>query len=79
MKKKNIKYKNKNKHIIALIILLSILLVLLFNLSLYNKEPIIKKYDYSNEYNEDKSLDVTLSLESYNNNPMYCKFILGDK
>ena len=52
MKKKNIKYKNKNKnkHIIALIILLSILLVLLFNLSLYNKEPIIKKYDYSNEY-----------------------------
>ena len=81
MKKKNIKYKNKNKnkHIIALIILLSILLVLLFNLSLYNKEPIIKKYDYSNEYNEDKSLNVTLSLESYNNNPMYCKFVLKDK
>ena len=73
------KFNQKQKMIILLIGLLSILLVLLFNLSLYNKEPIITKYDYSNDYNEDKSLDVTLNLKNYNNNPMYCKFIIGEE
>ena len=73
------KFNNKQKHIILLIILLSILLVLLFNLSLYNKEPIITKYDYANHYNDDKTLDTTINLKSYNNNPMYCKFIINDE
>ncbi len=73
------KFNDKQKKIILLIVLLSILLVLLFNLSLYNKEPIITKYDYSNDYNEDKTLDVTLNLKNHNNNPMYCKFIIGEE
>ena len=77
MKKR--KKNNRNKLIIVLIILLSILLVLLFNLSLYNKEPVIKKYNYANHYNDDKTLDVTLDLKSYNNNPIYCKFVTGEE
>ena len=79
--KKNKKYKriDNNKFIVLLIILLSILLVLLFNLSLYNKEPVITKYDYSNEYNDDKTLDVTLNLKNFNSNPIYCKFINNDE
>lgn len=73
------KLNKKQKHIVLLIVLLSILLVLLFNLSLINKEPVIIKYDYANHYNEDKTLDVTISLKNYNNNPLYCKFVLGDE
>ena len=73
------KFNKRQRHIILLIILLSILLVLLFNLSLYNKEPIITKYDYANRYNEDKTLDVTVNLKNHNNNPLYCKFIIGDE
>ena len=76
--KKNILNKRK-KFIILLIVLLSILLMLLFNLELYNKEPIIKRIDYSKDYNENKTQDVTLNLKNYNNNPMYCKFILGEE
>ena len=67
----------KHKFVIILIILFSILLVLLFGLLIYNKEPIIKKYNYANHYNDDKTLDVTIDLKNYNNNPIYCKFIIG--
>jgi hypothetical protein len=73
MERKN----NKKIFIIILVILFSILLVLLFGLLIYNKEPIIKKYNYANHYNDDKTLDVTIDLKNYNNDPIYCKFIIG--
>ena len=73
------KLNNKQKHIIALIVLLSILLVLLFRLEIYNKEPVILKYDFKKEYNEDKSLDVILKLKTYNTNKIYCKFISDEE
>lgn len=69
------KLNNKQKHIIILIILLSIILILLFYLELYGKEPTIIRFDYADKYNEDKTLDVSVKLKSYNRNKMYCKFI----
>lgn len=77
--KKKQKLNLKRKRILALIILLSIILVLLFFLELYNKEPVITKYDYSDEYNEDKTLDVNIRLRSFNNNKIYCKFVLDEE
>ena len=73
------KLNNKQKHIIALIVLLLVILVLLFRLEIYNKEPSITMVNYSNKYNEDKSLNVSLKLKTYNNNPIYCKFILNEE
>ena len=69
------KTKNKRSRIIFLIILLSILLVLLFYLRFYNTAPSIIDYKYSKKYNEDKTLNVTLKLKTYNKNKIYCKFI----
>ena len=73
------KLNNKQKHIVVLIALLSILLVLLFHLEIYNKEPYISKYDFSEKYNDDKTLDVTLKLKTYNTNKVYCKFISNEE
>ena len=69
------KFNSKQKRIIILIALLLILLVLLFHLQLYNKEPFILKYKYANNYNLDKTLNVTLKLKTYNTNKIYCKFV----
>ena len=70
---------NKQIYILILIISLFIQLILLFYLELYNKEPIISKINYAKKYNEDKTLNVTLNFKSYNNNTIYCKFILDDE
>ena len=59
-----------------LIILLSILTLLLFQLYEYNKEPYIKKYIMANKYNEDKTMKVTLNIKKFSTNKVYCKFIL---
>ena len=66
---------NKKKRIIILIALFLVVLVLLFLLFLYNKEPSIIDYKYSKKYNEDKTLNVTLNLRTYNKNKLYCKFL----
>ena len=66
---------NKKKRIIILIALFLVVLVLLFLLFLYNKEPSIIDYKYSKKYNEDKTLNVTLNLRTYNKNKVYCKFL----
>ncbi len=78
-KRKKSKLNKRQKHIIILIALLSVILVLLFRLEVYNKEPSISKYDFATKYNEDKTLDVTLNLKTYNNNKVYCKFISGEE
>ena len=69
------KLNKKQKIIFLFIDILLVLIVLLFLLRIYNKEPVIIKYDYSKEYNEDKTLDTTLNLRTYIKNNVYCKFI----
>lgn len=78
-KTKKKKLNRKKQRIIVLIILLLVLLVLLFRLELYNKEPIILKYSYSENYNEDKTLDVSVKLQTFNMNKVYCKFISDEE
>ena len=69
------KLNKKQKTIFLIIDILLVLIVLLFFMYIYNKEPVIIKYDYSKEYNEDKTLDTTLNLRTYFNDKVYCKFI----
>ena len=52
---------------------------MLFRLELYNKEPVIIKYDYAEKYNEDKTLNVSLKLQTFNTNKVYCKFISDEE
>ena len=71
---------NKRKKIaLVLISILVILIVLLFGIKLYNKEPIISKYEYAKNYNEDKTLNVTLNIKTYSNKNIYCKFISDEE
>lgn len=70
--------KNKVTAIKSIIFLLFVILfILICNLE-FNKEPYIKDYIFSEKYNEDKTLKVTLKLKTYNTIPVYCKFITKD-
>ena len=70
-----------NRRVIAIkliIFLLILMIVVLISDMEYNKEPYIKSYDFSEEYNEDKTLNVTLNIKTYNLNKVYCKFVSSD-
>ena len=69
-----------NKKVIAIkliIFLLILMIVVLISDMEYNRKPYVKSYNFSDKYNEDKSLKVTLNLKTYNLNKVYCKFITG--
>lgn len=71
-----------NKKVIAIkliIFLLILMIIVLISDMEYNRKPYIKSYNFSDKYNEDKSLKVTLNLKTYNLNKVYCKFITGDE
>ena len=74
-----IKRANNKKKCILLIVLVLLVLVLTIFFNFYKLKPTVYDYIYSKEYNEDKTLNVTLKLRTFNNDNIYCKFVSDEE